>query len=393
MDSAILGELELEFAPNQNFENVVRLGKEELLRFYKESDCSMLPCGKAEKVKHRALDPNTRLLSLDVGGSVLKMAIVSPTVFDVVFSRTKPLSAGTVDESFFANIAEWSCVQARKYAEENCIPEKDLSFLVGVTFSFPLTPNNELITMSKGFDIATELKGVNLLQLLRRQFSNIQMDCAFSVRGIINDSVAVYLTNSAYGAGDDFTLIVGTGTNACLSLNSADESILINAELGFLGKDFIRFSKFDLFDSTAGPNLPLERVTAGKCVPQVLKRVLDYYKVPVSSHCEFNGKLLSNILEEKDCHYFGTRYALVKEITKILLRRASFYLSAALMSIAHLTGKANLSKVRVGFVGSFLANITFYQEMTQKFAGGKIQLHYLRASHLKGAAIHTYNSL
>ncbi|CEP61682.1 hexokinase LALA0_S03e08438g [Lachancea lanzarotensis] len=396
------------FTPDITMEELVKNGCSELEMRLQESDTSMLSEGSSILPSAQENGRSGKLhITLDLGGSFAKMGFVNAADLQVLNCASMAIHAVSVNIDFFKFIVQWICRRADKFLREGRIEPSTVIFELGVTFGFPLTTNGQITTMGKGFQLSDEIRSVKITELLQRLFREVQREVGYRyevrVRGIVNDSVAVYLANAATQRGNDVSLILGTGINACFSLASdrvpsrkcsekrthGAAAHLINSEIGFLGKDFIKLSEFDPKDETLF--MPLEYVTAGKWIPLTLQKIIFRYNLvsKVAKNLEFDGKLICEILKGSTLTVFGDYQPVIEALTFMLIERAAFYATGAILSILKFTNNDMLQVVRVGYAGSFLRNCPVYKDLINKFSGGKIELEFLEHSNLIGAHVNS----
>ncbi|CCH59456.1 hypothetical protein TBLA_0B06320 [Henningerozyma blattae CBS 6284] len=380
----ILSELETLFIPNESIDSISKKFQLELMNRLQSSSNSMLPCDHIPNISLQELtsltNTNFKNLTIDFGGTSLKFAILSGdnNQFNIEYEKKLDIKNKFVDFKFFENLIEWIILECVKFD----IP-KETHYLVSTTFSFPLDSQKRIITMGKGFKLLKELKNYSIVDILQISFDNIlkknlnSNNYTFEIGNVINDSVAVYLSNrflidtkhatssSSSSSNNNISLILGTGTNSSfdvplsslpsfkkkfLNLDTLDEnnySMLINSELGFLGVEVINLTSFDHFNtSSIGYDMPLEYVTSGKYLSMILPKILLHYNLlPKSNNTieefinNFDGEVFSNILSEnyEDLLTFfnlkNEKLDLITNICKILIKRASIYLVSSILAI------------------------------------------------------------
>lgn len=418
--TTVLAELRQLLIPTKPVEQLAEEIYEELVERLHKSTVSMLVCrrlpkrvGRCDKLAQVGL--RTKTLAIDFGGTRLKFAIISMPDCHIEFQDAFNLEHKVVNLDFFYAIVRLICLRVNKYLV--CRTGDINKFSASIAFSFPLNSKNEIVTMGKGFILSPDVKGVSVLRILEASFEKVlstYKECNFEVemRDIINDSVAVYLTSKFFSQELNLSLILGTGINSCFELpfssipqfkrsveytagDHSDANLLINAEAGFLGSSIINITNFDL-QNDSKCDMPLEYVSAGKWLPLTLKKILEHYNIPNSAGEALDGELLISIVEgvAVDDAFASTdnESVLIRDISRILLQRGAIYIVAAVLAIAQLTDKIHRGTIEVGYVGSFLANSTFYRQQIEFYGKGIIKLHYLEDSNLLGAAIATYVS-
>ncbi|CAI4047221.1 hexokinase SKDI_12G4740 [Saccharomyces kudriavzevii IFO 1802] len=420
--SAIARELARMILPADSIVSVVDQFQEELLSRLQTSAISMLPQCSVPDERLR-WNPKDRILAIDFGGTRLKFAIVSLPQIVIEYDDAFELTYNIVDPTFFNGIIYKICT---KLAENGYVKKKNetsevTKFFVSVTFSFPLNAKGEVVAMGKGFVMTNALQGLTVKQLIQSSFERIISDnfedfsCAMNVCDVINDAVAVSLTSKFICENDSISLIIGTGTNACFEVpygylppfkkDSLRETlpsnynketlnfkhVLVNSEIGFIGKDVISLQPFDIHGGISY-EMPLECVTSGKWLPLSLRNILLQYNIiPKNFPIEFNGELVCQLAEDSANTWFEDQYySLICQIARLLIKRAAFYVAAIVQAIDIITGCKNYNFIHVGYVGSFLQHSTFYREQIKYYSSIDIKLQFLNHSNLLGAAIATY---
>lgn len=431
----LLFDIESKLIPRDSFESITDKFKNELQERLKLSNNSMLPTflNKSSKPVLSDNNPNKIILAIDFGGTNLKFAIFrSHPTYSIQYSNIMVIENKLVNIEFFENIVKNIVLQLNDYFVTNCNTidsHTDKNIFVSITFSFPLNQNNEITVMGKNFELTDEVKGQSIDLILQRAFDKYSvsyMSGRFKFwinQNIINDSIAVHLTNK-YSKGHEndiitnekkkndkmISLILGTGLNVCFELpftnlpdfkkpvmdgvyNNKKEDVIINSELGFLGADIIQLDPdFDIISILEMP-MPLENITSGNALPQILKRVLESYQIYPELIINFDGEMFCQLVDGHDIKSVisGIDIDFIRKIALIIMKRASIYLVAAIYAIhnfINLKGPLKFDQtIMVGYVGSFLAYCKTYQEMIDKYSSGKIQLQFLPDSSLIGAAI------
>ena len=368
-------------------------------------------------------NPEDKILTIDFGGTRLKFAIISLPQIVIEYNDAFELTYNIVDSNFFNQIIYTICTRlaANGYIKSKNETYEMPKFFVSVTFSFPLNSKGEVVAMGKGFVMTNALQGSTVKQLIQSSFEQIISDnieeffCAMNVCDVINDAIAVSLTSKFICESDSISLIIGTGTNACFEVpygylppfkkNALKETlpssynketlnfkhVLINSEIGFVGKNIISLQPFDIHGGISY-EMPLECVTSGKWLPLSLKKILLQYNIiSKDSTIEFNGEMMCQLAENSNNIWFENQhYTLICLIARLLIKRAAFYVAAIVQAIDIITGCKNYNFIHVGYVGSFLHNSAFYREQIKHYSSIDIRLQFLNHSNLLGAAIATY---
>ncbi|SCV99373.1 LAFE_0A01750g1_1 [Lachancea fermentati] len=401
----ILEELRDILIPKSTIKSLMKSSLFELEQRLQESSISMIPSGSDRPFKNPKNENDTFYLAIDFGGSTLKVGVVSPGSLEVSHIRTTPYVSNVVDLKFFQQLVNWICQEIAHYIKVSKANDCSI-FHVSTTFSFPLNAFDEITTMGKGFIMTDDIKNVSLSEILESSFKTALAHKEFTfdvkVHGIVNDSIAVYLTNRATHRDSYLSLVLGTGINSCFPLSTEKlppfkksaylQNVLINSEIGFLGHNFIQLCQHDPEQLDSQPFMPLEYVTGGKWIPLTLKKILEYYQLLPNTLLEFDGNLICQILEGTMSNVFKSHFVLVKQITQLLIERAAMYLAAVLLSIAVFIGKQQ-KVLNVGYVGSFLKHCEYYRSQTKLFTSGFLQLEFLENSNLIGATISTWQDL
>ncbi|QLG73089.1 hypothetical protein HG535_0E01730 [Zygotorulaspora mrakii] len=410
----ILDELTKSILPKSSIEQIIEELVYECRHCLENSDISMLPNGVIQRTVYYDFYQSCRssvpILAIDFGGTKLKFAVITMPECILQYQDEFNLESGQVDLKFFDAIIRRIYLSLFEFLRNGKCAEP---ITVSVTFSFPLTAENEIVTMGKGFHMSEEVKGLNVLSIIDASFQRIFEEFdepLFTVEmgEIVNDSVAVYLTHRIKNKESSIALVVGTGLNACFELPSSrlpskkrpknDNEFtclntMINAEAGFLGKKTVNITQFDIVDNP-DCDMPLEYVTSGKWLPQALQRILKHYNILGPELDFIDGRWMIDIIEGNQVferlQIEVSTILLIREIGKILLKRAAFYLVATLISISRLIQQPLSDTLEVGYVGSFLAHSSYYKGQIRKYSNDLIKLRFLADSNLIGSAIKTY---
>ncbi|CDF91473.1 unnamed protein product [Zygosaccharomyces bailii CLIB 213] len=407
-NTSFLEHLREQLIPHQPLKDVSKKFLAELKRNLQKSERSMLASGLVPSWQSitGANKPGARILAIDFGGSTLKFALVYMPKCEILFQDRFDIVTKVVDQKFFDVLLSWISLKLNEYFASNGTRVTKLP--VSVTFSFPLNERDEIITMGKGFDMAPEIQGRSVKDLIRSSFDRILQTLPsphFGVEmcDVINDAVAVYLASKFMYKNQSISLILGTGVNSCFELplelmpltnkpmkNAPNCNCLVNVEAGFLGAKFINITPFD--DHDDGERfMPLEDITSGKWLPMALANIAKEYDIKGLDSRNIDGELFVAIA---DGRYSGTldsdNLELACEISRMLIRRAAFYVVAMLLAVGSLVNGGSDTVIEVGYVGSFLANCLYYQEQISIFAGNDIRFQFLHDSNLLGAAVATY---
>ncbi|SMN21975.1 similar to Saccharomyces cerevisiae YLR446W Putative protein of unknown function with similarity to hexokinases [Maudiozyma saulgeensis] len=477
----ILKEIRSALMPKQQFKSISQDFRKELTQMLNKSSDSMLPSSlnilRLYKDNNDLLHPynHNKILAIDFGGTTLKIAVIKtyPTLC-IDYLHTLNIQERYVDSLFFEKIIQAMIDEMKDkffdfFYDNDLIDNKILNIPVSITFSFPLNSKFEITSMGKGYTLSDEIKNINFLTFLQKTFNkvcsqnSIKDTFAFTIKDnlIINDSIAVHLTNTyikqfptvtfftdsypsipasssstlANSHGNSISFILGTGTNSSFELpfkrlpefkrlelmktkNNApfedDTTVVINAEMGFLGESCITLTQFDYLPPGSAKPMPLEYISSGRYIPSILINILNKYPAlepTLAGMTELDkiidgavfGKL-ANIQDNFDLdeltsqlqnkHGIKTPLHLLplSRVAKIIVQRASIYLVAALLEIDSLVSEHKVSpyhKISIGYVGSTLAYSKYYQDQIEKVSNGRINLVLLQDSSLFGAAIST----
>lgn len=426
----ILYEIESKLIPTESLSSISHKFKQEIEERLTQSDNSMLPSFlKKSTLQSYNSRKSDSILAIDFGGTNLKFAIFKTyPSYSIQYMNSMTVQNKLVDLKFFNNIVETIILEINDYFMTQRITSKDIS--ISITFSFPLNSNNEITAMGKDFILTDEIKGKSIDKVLQsafNKFAMIHLNGKFNFwvnENIINDSIAVHLTNKYIrdetndvknkNKNKKISLILGTGLNTCFEVpfaklpnfkkqyttnsdNQNNDEVIINSELGFLGTDIIKLcEEFDVVSTLKMP-MPLENITSGNYLPEILKRILNYYHIYPELTINFDGEMFCQLIEGEDIKSMlsDVDIGFIREIALIVLERASIYIVGAIEAI-HMfvndnennNNKLNENKrINIGYVGSFLAYGKTYQEMIGKHSKGKINLQFLPDSSLIGAAV------
>ncbi|AET37396.1 hexokinase Ecym_1144 [Eremothecium cymbalariae DBVPG len=347
---------------------------------------------------------NHYILAIDFGGTTCKSAIISRHEFKIVDVHTFDVPFRVLDTFFFDTIIQSVCGWVYEYTGDRLF-----HFQVGITFSFPLNSRNEITTMGKGFTMTEEVCNISVQTLIQRSFCHVlarnkKYGFKVSLCGVINDSVAVFLTNKVIYGNNDTVMILGTGLNFCFTLPyemipksklpvnyRKGDWVLINSEAGFLGSGYLPLGRFDQHHTEkSAPYMPLEYLASGKWIPKSLENALcSSGKLP-SKNIVFNGELICDILDAINRDLFGADFEMIQEITRLLIDRAAIYIYAVIKGIYRFRDGHDIEKpIVIGFTGSFLHYCKYYYKKLLEVSGGMVRYNFLPDSNLLGAAIHT----
>ncbi|KAF3906263.1 Hexokinase-1 [Dactylellina cionopaga] len=282
-------------------------------------------------------------LAVDLGGSTLRVALVHleghkdavrrGSVLDI--DHPKPMSIVEIKSWSGAHVDQlktltgdaffdWIAVRigevvVDKFGSKNahCLP-------MGLSWSFPIEntsiDSGKVQGMGKGFCVAEGLLGTDLKSHFTNAFS--RQGLTITLEALINDSLAALLSHAYVAPATRSALILGTGTNAAVSLPlsmlpssklhsnrpSGAEEVLLNTELSMYGTDIYPITKWDEALDAAMPRpgfQPLEYLIGGGYMGEIGRRIIvDFYQ---------EEKILGEIPE-----IWRTPYSLPTEVLAIM---------------------------------------------------------------------------
>ncbi|KAJ6262356.1 Hexokinase-1 [Drechslerella dactyloides] len=167
---------------------------------------------------------------------------------------------------------------------------------LGLSWSFPIESTSldsgKVQGMGKGFVVADSLLGTDLKTHFTNAFSRLGLK--ISLDAIVNDSLATLLSHAYTAPATRTALILGTGTNASVSLPLSmlpseklaqthlsrplgAQEVLVNTELSMFGKGIYPVTKWDDALDAAMPRpgfQPLEYLIGGRYVGEIARRVV-----------------------------------------------------------------------------------------------------------------------
>lgn len=278
-------------------------------------------------------------LVIDVGGSTLRVAVISidPPLSPQSSASSSPESSasylGGEDRSNRVHIIiekKWEIENSFKNIDENffkwigskifetlneqsVITTNDFTQIIntGITWSFPLetTSHNsgKINYVGKGYTIADDIYNRDLKEILETCMKT-HFNLTIDVQAIVNDSLAVYAAGRFLDKYTRLAMVLGTGLNLCVALNSnnlhpskqiKDESIvLLNTETSLFGRTFLNHNsnKFDVIidsrfkynrqDLHFKPHMetdpvdqtifqPIELMTSGRYLPELTRLIVE----------------------------------------------------------------------------------------------------------------------
>lgn len=299
--------------------------------------------------------------------------------------------------------------------------------------------NGKIKLVSKGYTISPEIHNHDLKQLLENTMKN-QFDLEINIHVIVNDSLAVYAAGAFLDKHIKLAMVLGTGINMCCSLETTsfssnkkihgESASLFNCELSLFGKSFIDTvaNKYDAqIDSRFGlkhgklnfqPHIsvdpisktlfqPMELMTSGRYLSEIARLIIfelieskEIFNNKLLDHSQlsqvyngFNGELMCLISENDDMELIKKHIAdeytwdsslitnddihNLKLLIKCIIKRASFIVSVAIISMIKLMYQHNQINIecneqgqrlfKIGFVGSVLSYFISYRTLILKY--------------------------
>ncbi|RVD88275.1 uncharacterized protein DFL_002464 [Arthrobotrys flagrans] len=314
----------------------------------KESTASMLP-------SHIYFLPNGQetgyYLAVDLGGSTLRVAIVHLEGYKDPSLRGSPIDPSNPRPMNIVQIRSWggSHIDHLKTLTGDAffdwiadrigdvVQEKfgnrmtDELLPLGLSWSFPIESTaidrGKIQNMGKGFRVAGELLGTDLKEHFQRAFK--RQGLYISMEAIVNDSLATLLSHAYVSPATRCGLILGTGTNAAMSLPlkmlpeskllpshsnrpAGAREVLVNTELSMYGRGILPITKWDTALDEAMPRpgfQPLEYIIGGAYLGEIARLII----IDVQ-----HGDLFQEIPED----WKKKQYSLGTEILALLEDRA-----------------------------------------------------------------------
>ncbi|KAF3172224.1 hypothetical protein TWF225_008634 [Orbilia oligospora] len=279
----------------------------------KESVASMLP-------SHIYFLPSGQetgyYLAVDLGGSTLRVAIVHLEGYKDPSLRGSPIDPSNPRPMNIVQIKSWggSHIDHLKTLTGNdffdwiadrigdVVEEKFGNRMtnelpLGLSWSFPIESTSidrgKIQPMGKGFRVANkDLLGTDLKEHFQGAFERKGLH--ISMEAIVNDSLATLLSHAYVSPATRCGLILGTGTNAALSLPlkmlpesklipshenrpSSAQEVLVNTELSMYGRDILPITKWDDALDKAMPLpgfQPLEYLIGGAYLGEIARLII-----------------------------------------------------------------------------------------------------------------------
>lgn len=264
---------------------------------------------------HPTGDEHGNFLVIDLGGSTLRVAVISisPPLEGVTREERVQLvtsrkwqvdnSNKVVDDKFFA----WIGSNIKATLESQSVILADATINTGITWSFALESTSynsaKILHMGKGYEVSKDIQGRDLKQVLEASVLK-HHQLKINVESIINDSLAVYAAGSFIDSNTKLAMVLGTGLNFCCQLATLDrihdlkhlgseEELLFNSETSLFGQEMVEpfATKYDcIIDSRFGavpgfaPHMsldpetnaifqPSELLASGRYLPELVRLV------------------------------------------------------------------------------------------------------------------------
>lgn len=383
---------------------------------YKVSRVSMIP--SSFQIPKEIPTEGDLILCFDIGGSTIRISVIEIKCSSVAVKLQKQWllkeDEKLIDLKFFDDLIKKSIELISQFDKK--------SWNVGISWSFPLTERNKIITMGKGFIISDEIKSSPINELISDSFNKSKI--IIDKVSIINDSISVALSTLLdKSENSNISLIVGTGINSCINFNNQ----LINVELGFFGK-LPRPTKYDLiidsrWNQDLKPHLiqddsnlfqPLEFLCSSRYIIKLFKIIAaDLIDLGIIRYNEFffddlfeihgsfillfeNLKDIESIIPELIKQNFNFSIDDIKTFNRVLniiIKRSSIFASLSIKALNQFINNSDDNVINVNYIGSFLENSTLYQNQIIKQSNNSIRLHHIRNSSIIGAGIASYISI
>lgn len=213
-------------------------------------------------------------LSVDVGGSTLRIALVSlkSRSAKVLASSTFPINAcikSLPGMEFF----RWIGQHIKRLLEESHYTHH---LDMGLSWSFPIAQleavnRGTILTMGKGYHVADEIAGWDLNDAFCLCFQQLGLD--ITLTAIVNDTIASLISHSYTNSSTRAAVILGTGVNSSLVIDNA----LINTEMSLMGKNIFPCTQWDvtLDAHVERPGFqPFETKVSGRYLGEVARLVI-----------------------------------------------------------------------------------------------------------------------
>ena len=256
------------------------------------SYCHALPDGKETGT----------YISLDVGGSTLRIALVALHGRDRQDPMAiKHMKSSKIDEQIRrlpgTEFFDWMASKIEAMlAEGKSVCAQDKTLPIGLAWSFPIEQTShrsgKVQGMGKGFACAETTLGMDLSGLIETACA--KRNLKVRVNAIINDSSATLLSQAYLDPATSMGLILGTGTNAAAYLPTASvgrskfgvrdqswynkaERVIINTEVSMFGKFILVETRWDELLNKQHPRpdfQPLEYMTTGRYLGEIMRLII-----------------------------------------------------------------------------------------------------------------------
>ncbi|KAI1846064.1 hypothetical protein JX266_007873 [Neoarthrinium moseri] len=281
----------------RRFSKKLKLQFRERLQFHAESMLPsfnhLLPSGQ-EKGHY---------LALDVGGSTLRVALVTLRGREATDRESEIVRMDTfkitpeVKKLEGMSFFDWMAVRISQVIKDDvshCTPTAPIP--MGLAWSFPVEQTSLggglLLGMGKGFLATSGLHGQDLGGILK--FACSKQGLHVELSAIVNDGSATLLSQAYVHGQTRFGLILGTGANIAVHLpvaafnrskfGSRPESwfesashVIVNTELGMFGHDILPLTRWDELLNAAHPRpdfQPMEHLLSGYYLGEIVRLAL-----------------------------------------------------------------------------------------------------------------------
>lgn len=275
--------------------------KDQYLDRLQSSNISMLPSYQHTLPTGREVGD---YLALDVGGSTLRIAIIrlggrKNGTDGLQVRRIRSFSINNTirhlrGRAFFDWMADKIGEMLMEYNYIRGITDGHLS--MGLAWSFPVEQTSprsgRLLAMGKGFCATDGVLGEDLGELLMTSCRERGLNVTLGA--IVNDGAATLLAQAYRDASTRMSLILGTGTNAAVFLpvsalgiskfgdrpdswHASAEHVLVNTEMSMFGKGVLPVTRWDdeLNANHTLPDFqPLEYLTTGRYLGEIVRLIL-----------------------------------------------------------------------------------------------------------------------
>ncbi|KAJ9609823.1 N-acetylglucosamine kinase 1 [Cladophialophora chaetospira] len=256
------------------------------------SYCHALPNGKETGT----------YISLDVGGSTLRIALVELHGREAQNPMAiKTMASFKIDEQIRrlpgTEFFDWMASRIQVTLEERkdtWSPDETLP--LGLAWSFPIEQTShrggKVQGMGKGFACAETTLGMDLGELIEAACARKRLNVR--VEAIVNDSSATLLSQAYLDPATSLALILGTGTNAAAYLPTASmgkakfgvreqswfdkaDRVITNTEVSMFGKSILLETRWDelLNRQHQRPDFqPLEYMTTGRYLGELMRLIV-----------------------------------------------------------------------------------------------------------------------